>query len=100
MSFFFYEDFAPIASGTFREATPEEEIAQDVTHLLSELDAPGQPATASFMNELQSKILELLSSHPRVNSIEDVQIRPDDTNVAAVTIHVNNSPLAITAGGR
>lgn len=103
MPFAFEDDFQLTASGTFREATTPESIRQDIVHLISELDELGESQTDVFAQELRTQLIDLLSQHPYVTSVDRVDVTPDSSNRLFVSVYVNGSPLAITAtstGGR
>jgi hypothetical protein len=101
--FFFESDFELTPAGTFREATAVEVIRQDVVHLIEEADELGEPSVEVFVEELRSQLVEMLSSHPNVLSIDQIDVAPNPDNTLAVSVYVNGEPLAITAtsqGGR
>ncbi len=96
-SLYMLDDFAVSPSGTFREATAAESIAQDLTHLIQEADELGEPTTAELSTLLRGQILDLLTTHPNVTSIDEIDITSGDDNTLDIAVYVNGNPMAITA---
>jgi hypothetical protein len=91
------DDFFVSASGTFRLATPAEAVRQDVGHMVDELGLLGEPGTTDTASALRAAILDLLMTHPVVQSIDAVTVTPTPggANTFSISIRVNGNPAAI-----
>lgn len=101
MTFYQERDFELSARGTFRGASRTESIRQDVIHMLQEQEAIGEPGDTTAAAELRRLVVDLLSGHPNVQTIQQVAVEASETNQVFVLIFVNGDPSAITvtAGG-
>jgi hypothetical protein len=84
-------------SGGIRLATDLEAIAQDVDHLLFDLGATAAPLTVARQGKLRTALIDLLSTHPRVTSIDRIDFGnpTPGANLLGLGIHVNGDPNAL-----
>lgn len=97
--FYLEDDLVVSPSGTFREATLEESVRQDIAHMLEEVEAIAEPATQVFVDDVRSQILALLGEHPGVRSIDGVTVAANDTNSVDVSVRINGNPGDIVLTG-
>jgi hypothetical protein len=84
-------------SGGIRLATDIEAIAQDVDHLLFDLGTTAGPLTVSRQGKIRTALVDLLSTHPRVTSIDRIDFNSPTPglNALGLAIHVNGDPNAL-----
>lgn len=92
------DDLALMPSGTLREATDGEAIVQDLEHMLDELGVTAGPLTPDRQNVVRAAIIDLLSTHPRVKSIDAVRfnVATDGGNTMGIAVYVNGDATPLT----
>jgi hypothetical protein len=96
MALYLIDDFDISPSGTLRDASTEEAIAQDIAHLVEEADELGEATTDDLASLLRGQLLAMLVAHPLVVTVDQINITPGDLNTLNIAVFVNGNPTAIT----
>lgn len=93
------DDFVVTPAGQLRLASAAEAIQQDILHFLQDQEDLGEPVTPVVQETVRSGIVNLLSDHPMVTSIDLVDVSGNEANQLLVSVFVNgaSSPTAIGA---